>query len=90
MFEETSEPFAETNAQDLRWHEALSEPAYGGKWFLELTFRQAVISIASYHCARGNCSLGRDLLQQIIEDDRHDEDTRLILEAFLYSCPCGT
>ena len=90
MFEETSDPFEDTNAQDLPRYEALSERYYAEKWFLELTFRKAAITIASYHCARGNCSVGRDFLQQIIDDNRHDEETRFILEAFLYTCRCGT
>ena len=65
------------------------ERYYAEKWFLELTFRQAAITIATYHCARGDCSRGRDFLRQIIEDDRHDEDTRFILLAFLNDCPCA-
>ena len=88
MFEEISDPFAETNAQTLRWDEALLQRYYAEKWFLELTFRKAVVTIASYHRARGECSRAREFLQQIIEDDQHDEDTRFILEAFLDVCPC--
>ena len=59
------------------------ERYYADKWFLKLTFRQAAITIATYHCARANYSRGRDFLQLIIEDQRHDEETRFILVALL-------
>lgn len=91
MFEETSDPFTQPKAQDnQRSHELLPERYHAEKWFLELTFRQAAITITTYHCARGDCGGGRDIPRQFIEDDRHDEETRFILRAFLNGRPCAS
>ena len=90
MLEEADKRVGQSKAHGVQGSRAiLSEHCYAEKWFTDLTFRKAVITLASYYCARGNCSRGRDFLQQIIEDHRHDEETRFILLAFLNDCLCS-
>ena len=81
---ENNNPAGQSNGHSIyRADLTVPEICYAKKWFLEFTFRRAAITIATYHCARGECSRAREFLQQIIEDDQQDEETRFIFAAVL-------